>query len=150
MYIPRPNENKTKIAARAIIIHNNKLFVVKHRGSTYWSLPGGKLDDNEDMKSALARELVEELGVEGKVGNLRFINEFRYGEHGAYSLEFFFTIKNPEAFLGESLKGELMEEELSDWGWIEMTEDIQIRPDFLKEEMKGFNPESQEIRYFGC
>lgn len=43
------------------------LFLMRHGGSwpLTWALPGGKLDDDETVDLALAREIMEELG--GKI-----------------------------------------------------------------------------------
>jgi 8-oxo-dGTP diphosphatase len=34
----------------------------------YWEFPGGKVEPQEELKAALHRELVEELGVETEIG----------------------------------------------------------------------------------
>jgi 8-oxo-dGTP diphosphatase len=34
----------------------------------YWEFPGGKVEPNEDLRVALARELAEELGIETEIG----------------------------------------------------------------------------------
>jgi 8-oxo-dGTP pyrophosphatase MutT (NUDIX family) len=49
------------------IIRNDKdeFLVVKEMGRNYWDLPGGGMDHSEDIKTALARELKEEVNLEG-------------------------------------------------------------------------------------
>lgn len=46
------------------LIRNSKdeVLVVKEAGRTWWDLPGGGMDHDEDIKSALAREMHEEVG----------------------------------------------------------------------------------------
>lgn len=49
------------------LIRNEKgeILVVKETGRTSWDLPGGGMDHNEDIKTALARELKEEINFNG-------------------------------------------------------------------------------------
>lgn len=49
------------------LIRNEKgeILVVKEDGRNYWDLPGGGMDHNEDIKSAIAREMKEEVNLEG-------------------------------------------------------------------------------------
>ena len=54
------------LAARAIIIENNKILVMyrdKH-GSQYYTLVGGRLNDGEAPELGVAREVREETGLE--------------------------------------------------------------------------------------
>lgn len=41
------------------------VLVVKEAGRTWWDLPGGGMDHDESIKSALAREMYEEVGLTG-------------------------------------------------------------------------------------
>jgi ADP-ribose pyrophosphatase YjhB (NUDIX family) len=53
-------------AARAIIIENGNILVM-HRnkqGSEYFTLVGGKVDDNETIEQGLVREIQEETGLQ--------------------------------------------------------------------------------------
>lgn len=105
-----------KIAARAVIIDGGEILLVKHHGSDYYALPGGKRDDGESLQSALVRELEEEFGVAGAiVGDIICVNEFQY-PGGSYSLELFFLIDNPTDFRKE-LNGTHTNDELAEIVW---------------------------------
>jgi len=60
------------IVVAALIESNGKLLVCQRkRGDTFelmWEFPGGKLKSGESPAEALARELVEELGVASEIG----------------------------------------------------------------------------------
>lgn len=122
-----------KIASRAIIIHKEKILLVKHKGRDFFSLPGGKVNLEEDIKSAMRRELFEELGVSAEVGKLLYVHEFRY-PGGSLSLEFFFWIHNGKDFLGK-LEGEFTKKELAQIAWLDRSEKIEIMPKFLIEKI---------------
>jgi len=56
-----------KATATAIIIKDNKLLLLKRNQEPFigkWDLPGGFLNENENSKEALARELKEELNID--------------------------------------------------------------------------------------
>ncbi|MBX9808882.1 8-oxo-dGTP diphosphatase MutT [Candidatus Gracilibacteria bacterium] len=68
----------------AIISRDNKLLIAK-RGegkhlSGFWEFPGGKIEEGENPKDCLKREINEELGVDIKVGDYFMTNEHSYGE----------------------------------------------------------------------
>ena len=134
----------TKLAARAIIICDDQILLVKHHGSPFWSLPGGKLDEGEGMKDALVRELDEELGVNADLGDMRFINEFMYsGEN--YCLEFFFEIKNGQDFR-KQLSGTHMDLELEEVEWFKLNDLPDLMPQFLLEKLPSLDEDG--IEYF--
>jgi 8-oxo-dGTP diphosphatase len=60
----------------AAIIYNssNQLLITKRPEGFHlaglWEFPGGKVEDGEQQKNALAREIKEETNLEIKVGNL--------------------------------------------------------------------------------
>lgn len=62
----------------------------------FWCLPGGGVDPGESLTDAFKREMVEELGVEPKIGRLLYVQQFP--RHDKEILEFFFLIENPEDF----------------------------------------------------
>lgn len=63
----RKNDYLYRISLKALIRNESgDVLVVKEAGRTWWDLPGGGMDHNEDVTSAIARELQEEVGLRGK------------------------------------------------------------------------------------
>jgi 8-oxo-dGTP pyrophosphatase MutT (NUDIX family) len=44
---------------------DGNVLVVKETGRDWWDLPGGGMDHGEDLRSAIAREAIEEVGMQG-------------------------------------------------------------------------------------
>jgi 8-oxo-dGTP diphosphatase len=53
--------------ARALIIENNHVLLVREKGSKLAFLPGGHIELGESIPSALEREIKEELGLSSNV-----------------------------------------------------------------------------------
>jgi 8-oxo-dGTP diphosphatase len=76
-----------------LILREGKLLIcqrTKHQPMPLkWEFPGGKIEDGEQPRAALRRELEEELGIQATVGNevARLVHEYRGG--GAVELRFF-------------------------------------------------------------
>lgn len=66
-------------ASRAIVFNDNNEIAILHvTKDKYHKLPGGGIEENEDVISALRRELIEEVGVEVEVtGTVGCIIEYR-------------------------------------------------------------------------
>lgn len=69
--------------AGLLVIKNNKLLLTFSGNKKAWYLPGGKIDQEENSKSALIREIKEELDVDLLESELNFfchITAEAYGE----------------------------------------------------------------------
>jgi 8-oxo-dGTP pyrophosphatase MutT (NUDIX family) len=79
------------------LIRNDKdeFLVVKEIGRDWWDLPGGGMDHNENIKTALARELKEEINLNGDFTyRIIDINEPTYiDEHDFWQVRLIFEIK---------------------------------------------------------
>lgn len=75
-----------EIVSALIISKDNRLFQGKkdpQKGGVYvdcWHIPGGGIDDGEDMTTALIREIKEETGIEISQYNIELIDNSGRGE----------------------------------------------------------------------
>jgi 8-oxo-dGTP diphosphatase len=99
----------------AIIVVREQLLLVEHRkrAQRYWVLPGGRLQGNETLKAALARELREELRLDAEVGRLVIVSEMLAPDRHVVNLIF-------EAQIGEGIEPRLDQADpvLAGWQWV--------------------------------
>ena len=73
-----------------------------------WEFPGGKIEDGENPEDALKREIMEELGIEIKVGDM--IDTIEY-DYPSFHLSM-------DCFLAEIVSGDLVLKEHEDAKWL--------------------------------
>ncbi len=82
-----------KRVVAALIFQGDKILVCQRtRHQTMplkWEFPGGKIEEGEQPRDALRRELEEELGIDAKIGQevSRIVHEYPGG--GSVELRFF-------------------------------------------------------------
>ena len=82
-----------KRVVAALILQGDKILAcqrTRHQVMPLkWEFPGGKIEDGEQPRDALRRELEEELGIEAVIGDevARIIHEYPNG--GSVELRFF-------------------------------------------------------------
>ena len=52
-----------RVAAKAVIIKNDKVLLTKDSEDIGWTFPGGGIDIGENVDQAIIRELSEEIGI---------------------------------------------------------------------------------------
>lgn len=88
-------EKKPILVVAGIIPKGDSILICqRHRSDAYglqWEFPGGKVEQGEELRAALRREIQEELGIEADVGaevfRLRHHYPDRYVEVVFFSLE---------------------------------------------------------------
>jgi 8-oxo-dGTP diphosphatase len=85
-----------KRVVAAVLVRDGKILVCQRtRHQTMpmkWEFPGGKIEEGEQPRDALRRELEEELGIDATIGDE--IARIRHEYKGGSSVELrFFTVK---------------------------------------------------------
>jgi 8-oxo-dGTP diphosphatase len=77
----------------AVILRDGKILIgQRKRGGRHplkWEFPGGKVEPGEDPRTALARELREELNIEAVIGEELDSYEVNYGDALPIMLRFY-------------------------------------------------------------
>lgn len=84
---------KPRLAARALILHEDRLLLVNaYPGARLglWCAPGGGCESGQSMPENLAREVLEETGLTVRVGAPVLINEFHDPATGFHQVDLFF------------------------------------------------------------
>ena len=90
-----------KQVVAAFIVQNGKVLVCQRTKyqpmALKWEFPGGKIEEGEQPRDALRRELEEELGIQAVIGDELVRLRHTYKNGGAVELRFFMV----RAFQGE-------------------------------------------------
>lgn len=118
-----------KRVVAGLIVKGGKILVcqrTKHQTMPLkWEFPGGKIEEGEQPRNALHRELEEELGIDATIGDeaARIRHEYRKGS--AVELRFFVV---------KEYRGELENRIFRDMQWATPTELPSF--DFLEADLK--------------
>jgi 8-oxo-dGTP pyrophosphatase MutT (NUDIX family) len=124
---PRLNEIDDclyRVAARVLVVQDNKVLLVKEADDDWWALPGGGIDHGETIESTVAREVEEELGVPADEMSSDFqIVYYNIGSvvNGVPRMNLFFKVSISEASLKKT-------DHVSEWQWF-------TREEFLQQEL---------------
>lgn len=101
----------------ALILRDGKILIcqrTKHQPMPLkWEFPGGKIEEGEQPRDALRRELEEEIGIDARIGNEVARLQHNYRNGGAVELRFFDV---PE------YRGEIENRIFKDVQWVDRTQ----------------------------
>jgi 8-oxo-dGTP diphosphatase len=107
--------------AQALVVRKNKVLMVKHceGNNSYWCLPGGGINKDEDPSVACLRELKEECNLTGAI--IRKTSEINFGINESH-FTFLIDIDNQEPTLGFDPELINSKQILQDVRWLELNE----------------------------
>lgn len=124
--IPAPEIYKERKAARAIVFDKeNNVALLNVTNFFYHKIPGGGVEEGEDIMQALKREVLEEIGCEiENIKELGIIEEYR-NKHVLHQISYCFTAN----MLGEKGKPNFTTKEKTDGFeviWLSLDEAIEV------------------------
>lgn len=81
-----PTATNHTLGVGAVVIEDNKLLVVKDKIWQKYKLPGGHIDDKENISTALLREVYEETGVKVAFDSIVSLGHFTPGQFNESNL----------------------------------------------------------------
>jgi 8-oxo-dGTP pyrophosphatase MutT (NUDIX family) len=114
-----------KIAQKAYIEKDGKILLSRFPSDTVWDMPGGRIHKGEQPLEGLAREILEELGVEVVIGEPFFAEMTKAESTGEerYFVGFKAKLKDPaQPFV-------FQKEEVAEVCWVGADE-VETRPLF--------------------
>jgi 8-oxo-dGTP diphosphatase len=111
------SQTRIKQVVAAVIIQDNKILICQRTEAQAmplkWEFPGGKVEQDEDLKDALRRELDEELGITATIGTR--ITVIRHTYKGGNGVELHF-------YRVDQYERELQNRIFNDLRWVDRTE----------------------------
>lgn len=122
----------------------NILMVKNKKGdsSSYWSLPGGAVEEGETLEDAVIRETKEECGFDIEITGLYSVREAFFANRGHHAILF--------TFLTRVIKGEIQimdpDEDILEVQWMDLQTANESMP-YLTEKMKIQLDQNQQVPY---
>jgi len=135
----------------AIIIHDNKLLMVKNDNHCYYSV-GGRVQFGETSRNAILREMYEETNVEFEIDRLAFIHENRFALDSmnnapCHEIAFYYLMKPSDKTGKIKCRSVGMDgsKEFLHWLPLDKLSNYIIYPEFFKTHLQNLNG---KVRHF--
>ena len=143
---------KVRVRVAGILIQDDQILLLKHEGvgkkTFLWSPPGGGLEFGEDAAFCLQREFIEETGLQIKVHEMLFINEFISSQ--IHAIELFFKVEKKGGTLKLGRDPEMGNKQiLSDLALFDENRLIKTDKDNLHNIFKGINKPQEVLNLKG-
>ncbi len=127
---------KIRLQSRIIALNkkNDKIILVRNPGGSFWYLPGGGIEGDEDIRTCAIREMKEETGLNIELGKLMYAQELHDLKTNTIHSEFM--------FLAQLRSGEVLNKDHQDidpngiaearWFSKDDTQNITVYPERLK------------------
>lgn len=137
---------------RAVILNSEKseILLARQIGKDYTFLPGGHIENGETAHNALDREIVEEIGTEGKVGPLLWTVENIFTDadgNNCHEVVLYFLYAYYERFY--NFKVDSLEDHL-EFLWVNLDdlEFFNLKPAILTELLRKFNSAEETENFY--
>lgn len=105
-----------KIAQKAIIFRDDKILLIRdpRESEEIWEIPGGRMNENEDPRAGLEREIFEELGVNCVVHEVIHMEQFFQFSDGRNA----FVIVYSASLVDQNAKFTFDDGEVCEYRWV--------------------------------
>lgn len=126
-----------------VLSEREKILLVCHERDKkrYWLLPGGGVEFGENLKEALKREFLEEVGLRISVKNLLFINESIAPDGSRHGIQFTFLVKKTGGKLSVTQDSRLRDAKLFNWADLPS---LDFRPPLAKPLLRAYKAQFKE------
>jgi len=100
-----------KVAQKAVIVRDGKVLVIRdpREEKIIWEIPGGRMNEGEDPRAGLAREIKEELGINCIIGSIIHLTQYFHQSEGRNALMIAYEATIPENAVLSFADGEICE-----------------------------------------
>ncbi|HET8858662.1 NUDIX hydrolase [Marivirga sp.] len=143
---------KVRTRVGGILIENEQILLLKHEGigkkAFLWSPPGGGIEFGANSENNLIREFQEETGLNIRVHELLFVNEFMNDD--IHAIELFFRVERTGGILKLGEDPEMENNQiLSELAFFDENRLIKTENDYLHNMFIGINKPQEVLNLKG-